>query len=333
MKKISIPTVIQDPDIVKTTKYKKKNDSTSSVVVFQHNNLVEARYSLTLQEKRLILWLISKVRPDEEDFKKHELSVQEFMDLMQLKGHANYKELQKITLGLMKKILVIKNPEEKKLIQVAWINYAHYEEGSGRIQISFSDAMKPFLLHLKSRFTAIAITDLMQFTSIHAIRVYELLKQHERIGERTLTIDDIKACCGVTGKLKQYVDFENKLLLIAQREINDKSDIEFTFERKKTGRKITAIKFIIRKNRQHLSNIEHHDETRELGTNYLYYALSEFGLLQSTIKKYIKIYSEQDITNAIKAVDRQIAKGTVRNPKAMLTTAIQEKWHPEKYRP
>lgn len=330
MKRISIPTVIQEPDIIK---HKKKDDTSPSVVVFQHNNLVEARYSLTLQEKRLILWLISKVRPDEEDFKKHELSVQEFMDLMELKGHANYKELQKITLGLMKKILVIKKPDEKKLTQVAWINYAHYEEGSGRIQISFSDAMKPFLLHLKSKFTAIAITDLMQFTSIHAIRIYELLKQCEQMRERILSIDEIKACCGVTGKLKQYVDFENKLLLIAQREINEKSDIEFTFERKKTGRKITDIKFIIRKNKRHLGNIEQNDETRNLGTNYLYYTLSEFGLPQSTIKKYIKTYSEQDITNAIKAVDRQIAKGAVRNPKAMLITAIKEKWHPERYKP
>ena len=123
--------------------------------------------------------------------------------LMDLRGNSNYKELQKITLGLMKKILVIKRPEEKTLTQVNWINYAHYEEGNGRIQLAFSDAMKPFLLHLKSQFTAIEITDLMQFTSIHAIRIYELLKQYQDIGERTLSIDEIKECCGVKDKLKQ----------------------------------------------------------------------------------------------------------------------------------
>ena len=254
MKKISasIPTVIRNIESknkVKRKSNQKNEDTSSSIVIFQHNNLIEARYSLTLQEKRLILWLISKIQPDEEDFKKHELAVQEFMNLLELTGKANYKELQKVTLGLMKKVLVIKRPDERTLTQVNWINYAHYEEGTGRIQLAFSDAMKPFLLHLKSQFTAIEVTDLMQFKSIHAIRIYELLKQYQDIGERTLTIDEIKECCGVKDKLNQYIHFEQKLLLIAQREINEKSDIHIEFERIKPSRKIVGIKFIISKNK------------------------------------------------------------------------------------
>ena len=80
----------------------------------------------------------------------------------------------------------------------------------------------------------------MQFKSIHAICIYELLKQYQDIGERTLTIDEIKECCGVKDKLKQHIHFEQRLLLIAQREINEKSDIHIEFER---------IKFIISKNK------------------------------------------------------------------------------------
>ena len=254
MKKISasIPTVIRNIESknkVKRKSNQKNEDTSSSIVIFQHNNLIEARYSLTLQEKRLILWLISKIQPDEEDFKKHELAVQEFMNLLELTGKANYKELQKVTLGLMKKGLVIKRPDERTLTQVNWINYAHYEEGTGRIQLAFSDAMKPFLLHLKSQFTAIEVTDLMQFKSIHAIRIYELLKQYQDIGERTLTIDEIKECCGVKDKLNKYDHFEKKLILIAQREINEKSDIHIEFERIKPSRKIVGIKLIISKNK------------------------------------------------------------------------------------
>jgi plasmid replication initiation protein len=250
---VSIPTIIKNIEVLKKNKpkYRKEKDAPSSVVIFQHNNLVEARYSLTLQEKRLILWLISKIRPEEEDFKKHELSVQEFMNLLELKGNSNYKELQKVTLGLMKKVLVIKRPEERTLTQVNWINYAHYEEGTGKIQLAFSDVMKPFLLHLKGQFTAIEVTDLMQFKSIHAIRIYELLKQYETIGERVLSVEEIKQCCGVIGKLKQYIEFERYLLLIAQREIDAKSDISFEFERIKRGRKIVAIKFIINNNKSY----------------------------------------------------------------------------------
>lgn len=335
MKKIgiSIPTVIQNTKITKSSKLKKKPELPPSVVVFQHNHLIEARYSLTLQEKRLILWLISKVHPDEEDFKKHELSVQEFMSLMELKGHANYKELEKITLGLMKKILVIKKPDDRTLTQVAWINYAHYEEGTGKIQVSFSDAMKPFLLHLKNQFTAINITDLMQFKSIHAIRIYELLKQYQDIGERILTVEEIKECCGATGKLTKYSDFEKKILLIAQREINEKSDIKFEFERQKHVRKIIGIKFIISKNKDYGLRNSSTKEAQEIKRKpAVINTLREFGLSSKIINQILRENTEQVIHDAINAVDLQLSKGHVRNTKAMLITAIKEKWHPERYK-
>jgi hypothetical protein len=92
---VSIPTIIKNIEVLKKNKpkYRKEKDTPSSVVIFQHNNLVEARYSLTLQEKRLILWLISKIRPEEENFKKHELSVQEFMNLRVILIIKNYKKL------------------------------------------------------------------------------------------------------------------------------------------------------------------------------------------------------------------------------------------------
>jgi plasmid replication initiation protein len=338
MKKISasIPTVIRNIESknkVKRKSNQKNEDTSSSIVIFQHNNLIEARYSLTLQEKRLILWLISKIQPDEEDFKKHELAVQEFMNLLELTGKANYKELQKVTLGLMKKVLVIKRPDERTLTQVNWINYAHYEEGTGRIQLAFSDAMKPFLLHLKSQFTAIEVTDLMQFKSIHAIRIYELLKQYEDIGERTLTIDEIKECCGVKGKLKQYIEFEKYLLLIAQREINEKSDIHFEFERIKPSRKIEGIKFIISKNKAYEIRNNPTKETQEVKRKpAVIDTLKEFGLSLRIINQILKENTEQTIQNAINAVDLQLSRGQVRNAKAMLMTAIKEQWHPEKYK-
>jgi len=332
---VSIPTIIKNIEVLKKNKpkYRKKKDTPSSVVIFQHNNLVEARYSLTLQEKRLILWLISKIRPEEEDFKKHELSVQEFMNLLELKGNSNYKELQKVTLGLMKKVLVIKRPEERTLTQVNWINYAHYEEGTGKIQLAFSDVMKPFLLHLKGQFTAIEVTDLMQFKSIHAIRIYELLKQYETIGERVLSIEEIKQCCGIIGKLKQYIEFERYLLLIAQREIDAKSDISFEFERIKRGRKIVAIKFIINNNKSYeLRNNPEKEITETKRKPPLYYQLEEFGLSKRIINTLIKDNEEQTIENAIKCIEIQSTRTLVRNPKAMLLSAIKEQWHPDKYK-
>ncbi|POZ49738.1 replication initiation protein [Methylovulum psychrotolerans] len=47
----------------------KKKHSLSSLIVTQANELVEARYNLTLGEQRLILTMIARIQPEDEDFK------------------------------------------------------------------------------------------------------------------------------------------------------------------------------------------------------------------------------------------------------------------------
>ncbi|NGY80989.1 replication initiation protein [Bacillus megaterium] len=46
-------------------------------------------------------------------------------------------------------------------------------------------------------------------------------------------------------KYKQYGHFKSKVLAVAQKEINNKTDIHFEFVEIKTGRKVTSIEFII----------------------------------------------------------------------------------------
>lgn len=257
------------------------------------------------------------------------------IEICQLSGESSYKEIKNITFSLVEKgirIIDISDPNNKREIQVSWLSSADYYKG--QVKLSFSPKLKPYLLQLKDKFTAINALDLMQFTSIHAIRIYELLKQYQDIGERTLTIEEIKECCGVNGKLTKYSDFEKKILLIAKREINEKSDIKFEFERKKRIRKILAIKFIISKNKDYELRNNPIKNTEEMKRKpAVVYTLKEFGLSARVINQLLKENTEQVIQDAINAVDLQLSRGHVRNSKAMLMTAIKEQWHPERYKP
>lgn len=331
MKKISVPVSILSENFF----VKKSSDSyKNAMIAIQHNNLVEAKYSMTLQQKRVMIWLVSQIKPDDVDFKEHILTIKELIEICQLSGESSYKEIKNITFSLVEKgirIIDISDPNNKREIQVSWLSSADYYKG--QVKLSFSPKLKPYLLQLKDRFTAINALDLMQFKSVHAIRIYELLKQYQDIGERTLTIDEIKECCGVTGKLIKYSDFEQRLLLIAQREINEKSDIHFEFERIKPSRKIVGIKFIISKNKAYELRNNPVKEIQEVKRKpAVIDTLKEFGLSMRVINQILKENTEQTIQNAINAVDLQLSRGQVRNTKAMLMTAIKEQWHPEKYK-
>jgi plasmid replication initiation protein len=334
MKKISIsiPTIIQNVDTKqsKKTKHSYKN----AMIAMQHNNLVEAKYSMTLQQKRIMIWLVSQIRPDDIDFKEHVLSIRKLIEICQLSGESSYKEIRNITFSLIEKgirIIDITDSDNKREIQVSWLSSADYYQG--QVKLSFSPKLKPYLLQLKEKFTSINVIDLMQFKSVHAIRIYELLKQYQDIVERVLSLEEIKDCCGVRDKLKQYIHFEKKLLLTAQREINEKSDIHFEFERIKPSRKIVGIKFIISKNKAYELRNNPVKEIQEVKRKpAVIDTLKEFGLSLRVINQILKENTEQTIQNAINAVDLQLSRGQVRNTKAMLMTAIKEQWHPEKYK-
>jgi hypothetical protein len=60
--------------------------------------------------------------------------------------------------------------------------------------------------------------------------------------------------------------------------------------------------------------------------------LVEYGFSKPTARKFLQNNEEEVVKNAIKAVDLQIARNHVRNAKVMLRVAIQEKWHPEKFK-
>ena len=317
-----------------TLKEKARHNFKNSIIAIQHNNLVQAKYSMTLQQKRVMIWLVSQIKPTDEDFKEHILSVKELIEVCQLSGESAYKQLKDITFSLIEKgirIIDITNPKEDIETQISWLSSAKYRYG--RVTLTFSPELKPYLLLLKEKFTAVNMIDMMQFKSVHAIRIYELLKQYENIGERILDIEEIKECCGVKDKLRKYADFEKYLLLIAQREINEKSDIHIEFERIKPFRKIEGIKFIISKNKAYELRNNPTKNIEEIKRKpAVVYTLKEFGLSTRVINQLLKENTEQVIQDAINAVDLQLSRGHVRNSKAMLMTAIKEQWHPEKYK-
>jgi plasmid replication initiation protein len=217
-------------------------------LIVKSNKLVEANYRLTAGEQKVILKLISSIHKDDVDFKKYRFKIAEFIQLMDVNNPRKYTEIKKITYDLLGKKISIYDESEKKLIQVTWLASAVYFEGRGEVELCFAPDLKPYLLQLKDAFTQFTINNIMQLRSGYSARIYELLKQYEKIGERVLEIFDIRKKLGIEDKeYKLYADFKRYVILQAQKEINSKTDIEFNFEEiKGYKRKVTTIKFIIK---------------------------------------------------------------------------------------
>lgn len=213
-------------------------------LVVKSNSLVESKYKLTTREQKIILFLISQIRNDDEEFKTYTLPIKKFSEMLGLKGAPKYNEMKKITKNLIGKVMEIKI--DKKLHQVSWLSYVVYNEDEGTVDLRFDPFLKPFLLQLRKEFTSYHLQNVISLKGSYSIRLYELLKQYELIKERTFEIDDLKALLGVDDIYPAYGNFKQRVLLPAKAEIADKTDLLFDFEEIKFGRSVQKVKFIIK---------------------------------------------------------------------------------------
>ena len=228
-------------------------------VVSKSNRLIEAIFThrLTAREQKIIIYLVSKIQPDDTDFKPYSLPIKAFSQMLGYKGKPKYEELREITKKLLGKVIEIQRGD--KLLQTHWLSDVEYNSNKGTIEFSFHPKMKPYLLQLKREFTTYKLVNIMQLKSGYSIRFYELLKQWERVKKTTYSLEEIREKIGIKGKYKEYSNFKLRVIDPAYRELKEKTDISFEYEPIKKGRSVTHIRFHIKKNGESMP-LEHPSE-------------------------------------------------------------------------
>lgn len=266
-------------------------------IVTKSNDLNLRAYQLNKTEQLLVLSIASMVQPQDQDFKTYKLYVKDFMDLINVSDKSKYVELPKITKSLMMKVIEIKKAHS--LLQVAWFSSVEHRPGEGLIEVEFSPKLKPYLLNLKENFVTYALNQVAKLSSKYSIRLYELLKQHQFKNTVQFEMDEFRDLIGLDDSIyPRYSNMKPKVLLVGQKEINNKTDISFYFEEIKTGRKVTNLKFYIKANEKTIDEV---CATRES---------------KSTIEK---VKRSTELINEIKAIFKEDIKSI--EVKSLLNTA------------
>jgi len=214
-------------------------------MVRKSNFLVEASYKLSTQEQRVILFLASLIKPDDEEFKDYSISVKDFSELVGTNNKRKYADIKEITKKLISRVFSIKTKDDE--LQISWLSSARYVNGEGTVTLSFDQKLKPFLLQLKNRFTTYRLYQVMQLKSSFSIRIYELLKQYQKVGSRVFEISELRGKLGIEdSQYKNFNDFKRFVILVAQEELAAKTDLTFEFEEIKIGRSVGKIRFLIK---------------------------------------------------------------------------------------
>src|SRR5512132_75554 len=299
-------------------------------LVTKHNKLIQAKYSLTLQEKRLIYWLISEIKPEDGDFKPYRVAIKELTAFLGLENNNRiYQQMAEVTERLMRRVMKIEELESNSLLQVAWVSSARYHLGKGCVDISFDPQLKPYLVQLKNQFTSIELRYAIHLQSVYAMRIYELLKQYRKIGERVLPIAELREMLGIEAHKYQYInDFRRFVIDIAQREINSKTDIRFDYFELKQGRKITDIRFVIAANTPAAAPEAVPAELP--GAAKLTRQLEAHGVGNTEVARLIADYDAERIAWHVGELERRLRGAhKISNPAAWLVQGIRADYRPQ----
>ena len=221
------------------------------LVVTQANRLALASYSLSLEEKRLIMFLTSLVRKDDKDFQIYRIPISEIKVFFKVTGKDFYARLRKIAKNLRSRPLSIEKPNGG-WIELGWIYKAEYrpkwENGLEHacLDLRFDPDLKPYLLDLNERFFSYLLSNITDLKSVYSIRLYEIFMSYRRIWKTIFELEDLKMRLQIEGKYKnRYGDFKRKVLEVAKKELEEKTDIYFLYSEKRIWKSVKTIHFKI----------------------------------------------------------------------------------------
>jgi plasmid replication initiation protein len=253
--------------MAKITKKTKSTKNKGIALVKKSNQLIEARYNFTVWEMRFFLSVIAQIHRDDDDFKVYRVWFRDIVKTFGLnKNHNSYDLLRDGANKLMDKSFYVRyedsgNQRESRYHILRKIDYSTLGKEEGRVEsqefidITIEQEMKPFLLQLQRNFTTYDLRNIVKL-GVYPIRIYELLKQYETFGKRTLGYEELKTMLELE-HYSAFGTFYQRIITPAVEEINKNTDLYvYEVDKIKEGKKVVALEFLFRrKNEEELASI------------------------------------------------------------------------------
>lgn len=292
-----------------------------SKLIVKSNDLIEAKYSFNIWELRVFTKMVSLIKPSDLDFKTYAISISDLANDFDLSNKNIYEIIRQVPDGLLKKIVSIPYKDKKgrrrlaKTPLVSAIDIPLERRDEGVIYLRFDPVLKPFLLQLSERFTTYDLKNVMKLSSPYPFRMYELLKSHAWKSHKSfsISVSDLREFLQLGKKYPRYGHFKSRVLSYCQSELNEHTDLSFTFKEIKQGRRVAEIKFFITLKEQLI--IEENADS--------YTSLKSIGVNNKVALQLIKSYNQRTIQVA---VAKAKANKKVKNIAAYVVQALKEEY-------
>ena len=274
--------------------------------------MTTAKYDYNVYEKRIIYRLVEmcqstlsgkkldhKITIDETLFQDRVITmpIALFLTGKDGKKDNNHKRVREALKGLNSKVFEYEDDRIWKTIRI--IEKPKFIKYSDMIQFEVQPEIFNTILDFSKGYRKLELQTAMTFVSVYSMRFYELFSGCKT--QMEYSIEQLKQMFHIEGKYPMPSDFIKHVVKVAKRELDKKSPYSFNFETKKTGRKITHIKFypvFIPKNRD--TKVEEKSLKRRINLSWsldlqvIDYLKTNFEFTEKEIKNNLELFAEAE---------------------------------------
>lgn len=219
------------------------SDNRQQLVVKSNDLIQRTRYDLSLQEQKIVLYVISKIKPTDEELQEYSFTMRELCEMCGIEAIGqNFENMWQSIIALNDK--TIEFEDNRYRANPRWIEMPIMDKQTREIRIRFHPLLRPYLIALHENFTQYELSSILVMRSRYSVRMYELLKSYAYLNEITFGLEELKEKLQTTG-YSDYKNFRVRVLEKAIEEINEHTDIRVEFKPIRTSRVITHLRFII----------------------------------------------------------------------------------------
>ena len=219
-------------------------------IITQSNLLIQSSYSMTLNEKRVILYVLTLISPKDTDFHEYKIPVKDFSEMFSLSVKSTYSDLKNAVERLSKTSIRFPDPVDDNEIRNICIAPEYVEtKNKSYVKVSFHQKLKPYLLQLRKLFTSYQLPNVLYMKSFYSIRVYELMKSEEYKNKPfEVTLETFKFTLNIEDMYNLFSHLRQRIIEPSIKEINEHTDLKVSYETRKKARKVVGLVFHIKKN-------------------------------------------------------------------------------------
>lgn len=212
--------------------------------VVQKNELIQhAKNDLTEYQLKLIDFLISKIKYEDQIIHPITTNVAEVSQVLEISRGGNTQEiLKKALLDLGAKPFWFRNEEKKMESLTHWLEIVEiYDDHT--LVLKLHQNLAPYLLNVVSSgyYTQYYLADVVNLRGKYAILLYQLLRSNSYKTNFTLTVPELLAFFGKEDWA--FYRFNDRYLKRSVKEVNDKTNFAVELEMVRQGKQVKAVVF------------------------------------------------------------------------------------------